>query len=61
MSSPDPLLEREIRADPVDNVESAGQYRPEELIPEAIDILLKKISDVEVGLDKLFEDDATAA
>ena len=36
------------------NVESAGQYKPEELIPEAISILMDKISEVEAGLDKLF-------
>jgi DNA-directed RNA polymerase I and III subunit RPAC1 len=41
-------------------VESAGQYNPEELIPEAISILLEKISEVEIGLDKLFEVDAQA-
>lgn len=43
------------------NVESAGQYKPEELIPEAISILLDKITEVEVGLDKLFEVDAAQA
>jgi DNA-directed RNA polymerase subunit L len=36
------------------NVESVGQYKPEELVPEAIQILLAKISAVEDGLDKLF-------
>ncbi|EKC97739.1 hypothetical protein A1Q2_07938 [Trichosporon asahii var. asahii CBS 8904] len=36
------------------NVESAGQYPPEELVPEAIKIMLSKISAVEAGLDKLF-------
>ncbi|KAK4687035.1 DNA-directed RNA polymerases I and III subunit RPAC1, partial [Tremellales sp. Uapishka_1] len=35
------------------NVESAGQYKPEELVPEAIDILLAKIKAVEEGLDKI--------
>ena len=37
------------------NVESTGQYNPEELIPEALKILLGKIDEVEKGLDKLFE------
>ena len=36
------------------NVESTGQYNPEELVPEAIKILLGKITEVEKGLDKLF-------
>ena len=36
------------------NVESVGQYKPEELVPEAIQILLAKITAVEEGLDKLF-------
>lgn len=43
------------------NVESTGQYEPEELVPEAIKILLAKITAVEEGLDKLFENKATAA
>ncbi|AFR94965.1 DNA-directed RNA polymerase I and III subunit RPAC1 [Cryptococcus neoformans] len=43
------------------NVESAGQYSPEELVPEAIKILLGKIKDVEEGLDKLFATDGQAA
>jgi DNA-directed RNA polymerase I and III subunit RPAC1 len=42
-------------------VESAGQYAPEELVPEAIKILLGKITEVEEGLDKLFEADTTQA
>jgi DNA-directed RNA polymerase I and III subunit RPAC1 len=50
-----------MSADEIDNVESAGQYKPEELIPEAISILLDKITEVEVGLDKLFEVDTTQA
>ncbi|RXK36100.1 DNA-directed RNA polymerase I and III subunit RPAC1 [Tremella mesenterica] len=37
------------------NIESVGQYRPEDLVPEAIKILLNKISAVEAGLDKLFD------
>jgi len=41
-------------------VESAGQYKPEELVPEAIKILLDKISAVEEGLDKLFDNAGTA-
>lgn len=36
------------------NVESTGQYSPEELLPEAIKMLLAKIEEVEVGLDNLF-------
>ncbi|BEJ13752.1 hypothetical protein CspHIS471_0309260 [Cutaneotrichosporon sp. HIS471] len=36
------------------NVESAGQYAPEQLVPEAIKIMLEKITAVEEGLDKLF-------
>ena len=36
------------------NVESTGQYDPEELVPEAIKILLGKVKAVEDGLDKLF-------
>lgn len=36
------------------NVESTGQYNPEELVPEAIKILLGKITEVERGLEKLF-------
>lgn len=43
------------------NVESAGQYKPQELVPEAISILLDKISEVEKGLDKLFEVDGQHA
>ncbi|ORX40045.1 DNA-directed RNA polymerase [Kockovaella imperatae] len=43
------------------NVESTGQYNPEELIPEAIKILLGKITEVEQGLDKLFAPSAGAA
>lgn len=43
------------------NVESAGQYSPEELVPEAIKILLGKIKDVEEGLDKLFATEGQAA
>ena len=35
-------------------MESTGQYDPEELVPEAIKILLDKITAVEEGLDKLF-------
>jgi DNA-directed RNA polymerase I and III subunit RPAC1 len=50
-----------MSADNSDNVESAGQYKPEELIPEAIQILLSKITEVENGLDKLFEADTTQA
>lgn len=42
----------------IDSVESTGQYRPEELVPEAIKILLSKIADVEAGLDKIFPSDA---
>lgn len=44
---------RDVADDSV-NVESAGQYPPEELVPEAIKIMLGKISAVEAGLDKLF-------
>jgi DNA-directed RNA polymerase I and III subunit RPAC1 len=44
-----------------DNVESVGQYKPEELVPEAIKILLNKVKEVEEGLDKLFASDADAA
>lgn len=40
------------------NVESAGQYAPEELVPEAIKVMLGKISAVEKGLDKLFSEEA---
>ena len=36
------------------NVESTGQYDPEELVPEAIKLLLGKVKAVEEGLDKLF-------
>lgn len=36
------------------SVESAGQYEPQDLVPEAIKIMLGKIKAVEVGLDKLF-------
>lgn len=36
------------------SVESAGQYEPHELVPEAIKIMLAKIKGVEDGLDKLF-------
>lgn len=43
-----------------DNVESAGQYPPEDLVPEAIKILRQKIQAVEDGLDKLFENTGTA-
>ena len=43
------------------NVESAGQYKPEELIPEAISILMDKITEVEQGLDKLFAVDEQQA
>lgn len=42
-------------------MESAGQYSPEELVPEAIKILLGKIKDVEDGLDKLFTTEGQAA
>ncbi|WVR06373.1 hypothetical protein IAU60_003404 [Kwoniella sp. DSM 27419] len=42
-------------------VESTGQYQPQELVPEAIKILLGKISAVEAGLDKLFAAEGTAA
>jgi DNA-directed RNA polymerase I and III subunit RPAC1 len=45
----------------LDNVESVGQYKPEELVPEAIKILLNKVKEVEEGLDKLFASDADAA
>lgn len=48
-------------ADCLVNVESAGQYEPQELVPEAIKILLAKIKAVEEGLDKLFDNDAMAA
>lgn len=37
------------------NVESTRQYDPEELVPEAIKILLRKVKAVEEGLDKLFD------
>ncbi|WVQ83088.1 hypothetical protein IAT38_005226 [Cryptococcus sp. DSM 104549] len=37
------------------NVESVGQYKPEDLVPEAIKIMLSKIAEVEAGLDKLFQ------
>jgi DNA-directed RNA polymerase I and III subunit RPAC1 len=37
-----------------DSIESAGQYEPEDLIPEAIKLLLEKIDSVEKGLDELF-------
>ncbi|KAL7423095.1 DNA-directed RNA polymerase core subunit rpc40 [Cryptotrichosporon argae] len=40
------------------NVESVGQYPPEELVPEAIKILLAKITAVETGLEKLAESGA---
>ncbi|WRT67802.1 uncharacterized protein IL334_004776 [Kwoniella shivajii] len=43
------------------NVESTGQYQPQELIPEAISILLSKIKSVEDGLDKLFSSEGQAA
>ncbi|WWC96087.1 hypothetical protein V866_002954 [Kwoniella sp. B9012] len=43
------------------NVESTGQYNPEELVPEAIKILLSKISAVEEGLDKLFASEGQVA
>ncbi|WVN85045.1 uncharacterized protein L203_100187 [Cryptococcus depauperatus CBS 7841] len=43
------------------NVESTGQYKPEELVPEAIKILLGKIKDVEEGLDKLLSTGGEAA
>ncbi|KAK6908208.1 DNA-directed RNA polymerase I and III subunit RPAC1 [Kwoniella mangroviensis CBS 10435] len=43
------------------NVESTGQYNPEELVPEAIKILLTKISAVEEGLDKLFATEGQVA
>ncbi|WWD18492.1 hypothetical protein CI109_102944 [Kwoniella shandongensis] len=43
------------------SVESVGQYQPEELVPEAIKILLSKITAVEEGLDKLFSADAQVA
>ncbi|OCF33497.1 DNA-directed RNA polymerase I and III subunit RPAC1 [Kwoniella heveanensis CBS 569] len=43
------------------NVESTGQYQPEELVPEAIKILLSKITALEEGLDKLFANEGTAA
>lgn len=39
---------------PAVSVESAGQYDPEDLIPEAIRLLLEKIDNVEKGLDELF-------
>jgi DNA-directed RNA polymerase I and III subunit RPAC1 len=42
------------------NVESAGQYAPEDLVPEAINIMLSKITAVEEGLDKLFSAEAEA-
>lgn len=43
-------------------VESAGQYDPQELVPEAIKIMLSKIKAVETSLDKLFsvEESTTA-
>jgi hypothetical protein len=44
-----------------DSVESAGQYRPQDLIPEAIAIMLDKISEVEKGLDRLFDVSGAAA
>ncbi|WWC70735.1 uncharacterized protein I206_104686 [Kwoniella pini CBS 10737] len=43
------------------NVESTGQYNPEELVPEAIKILLNKITAVEEGLDKLFATEGQVA
>ncbi|WWD04850.1 hypothetical protein V865_002921 [Kwoniella europaea PYCC6329] len=43
------------------NVESTGQYNPEEIVPEAIKILLSKISAVEEGLDKLFATEGQVA
>lgn len=43
------------------NVESAGQYPPEDLVPEAIKILLEKVAAVEQGLDKLFAADGASA
>lgn len=42
------------------NVESAGQYAPELLVPEAIKIMLRKIKEVEMGLDKLFSEGEAA-
>ena len=42
-------------------MESTGQYDPEELVPEAIKILLGKVKAVEDGLDKLFATPAPAA
>ncbi|TXT15850.1 hypothetical protein VHUM_00353 [Vanrija humicola] len=42
------------------NIESAGQYPPADLVPEAIKIMLGKITAVEAGLDKLFASDASA-
>lgn len=45
----------------LDNVESAGQYNPEDLIPEAVRIMLEKIGTIEQGLDALFETDTAAA
>lgn len=43
------------------NVESAGQYPPQDLAPEAIKIMLSKIGAVEAGLDKLFATEGQAA
>ena len=49
-----------LYVDRADNVESAGQYPPEDLVPEAIKILRQKIQAVEDGLDRLFENSGTA-
>lgn len=35
------------------NVESAGQYRPEELVPEAIQVLLSKVRELRKCLGQL--------
>lgn len=53
------MLQLGGRLTPV-NVESAGQYPPEQLVPEAINIMLQKITAVEEGLDKLFSDEVEA-
>lgn len=50
-----------ILTHPTVNVESTGQYNPEELVPEAIKILLSKITAVEEGLDKLFASEGQIA
>lgn len=32
-------------------MESAGQYKPQDIVPEAIKIMLQKIEDIELGID----------